>query len=46
MSTYCRRTLDLVDDSASSALPTVVDSADAALAVISALRCIARRSPR
>ena len=36
MSTYCRRTFDLVDDSATSALPAVVDSADAALAVISA----------
>jgi hypothetical protein len=36
MSTFCRRTFDLVDNSATSALPTVVDSADAALAVISA----------
>ena len=34
MSTYCRRTVDLVDDSATAALPNVVDTADAALAVI------------
>ena len=36
MSTYCRRTLNLADDSAAAPLPTVVDSADAAIAVISA----------
>ncbi len=36
MSTYCRRTIDLTADSSRTDLPTVVDSADAALAVIAA----------
>ena len=35
MSTYCRRTVEFSVDSPSSTLPTVVDCADAALAVIS-----------
>jgi hypothetical protein len=35
MSTYCRRTVEFSVDAPSSTLPTVVDSADAALAVIS-----------
>jgi phosphoribosylpyrophosphate synthetase len=34
MSTYCRRTAELDESAASTALPTVVDSADSALAVI------------
>jgi hypothetical protein len=34
MSTYCRRTVELDGASSEAALPTVVDSADAALAVI------------
>jgi hypothetical protein len=34
MSTYCRRTVDLVGTPANAAVPTVVDSADSALAVI------------
>jgi hypothetical protein len=36
MSTYCRRTVDLHGASSGSAVPTLVDSADAALAVITA----------
>jgi hypothetical protein len=36
MSTYCRRTIDLTLDSSRTDLPTVVDSADAALSVIAA----------
>ena len=35
MSTYCRRTVELTDASSGGAVPTVVDSADAALTVIS-----------
>ena len=34
MSTYCRRTVELDGASSGAAVPTVVDSADAALAVI------------
>lgn len=36
MATYCRRTAELTGNSSSTSLPTVVDSADAALAVIAA----------
>jgi hypothetical protein len=36
MSTYCRRTVDLTADASRADLPTVVDSADAALTVIAA----------
>jgi hypothetical protein len=36
MSTYCRRTVELDGTATEGAIPTVVDSADAALAVISA----------
>src|SRR5262245_43122157 len=36
MSTYCRRTVEFDGASSASAVPTLVDSADAALAVITA----------
>jgi hypothetical protein len=36
MSTYCRRTVDLDGASSDAAVPTIVDSPDAALAVITA----------
>jgi hypothetical protein len=36
MSTYCRRTIDLTVESSRAGLPSMVDSADAALAVIAA----------
>jgi hypothetical protein len=38
MSTYCRRSVDFGDGSSCAAIPTHVDSADAALAVIAAAR--------